>query len=109
MSGEFTEVKLFGAPRCNLAESPRWAEEHWWWVDAEKGIVYWRPGGGIDESESLPVSKKEFGVRTSLVQPIGDSRVVIAVENTLRQSHVTLPTQFVAALKHIDTKYERST
>lgn len=84
MSGEFTEVKLFGAPRCNLAESPRWAEGHWWWVDAEKGIVYWRPGGSIDDSENLPISKKEFGVRTSLVQPISDSRVVIAVENTLR-------------------------
>ena len=51
MPSKFCEVKLFGAPRCNLAESPRWAEEHWWWVDAEKGIVYWRPGGAIDELE----------------------------------------------------------
>lgn len=84
MPSEFSEVKLFGAPRCNLAESPRWAEGHWWWVDAELGIVYWRPGGRIDDLESLPISKKEFNVRTSLVQPIGDSRVVIAVENTLR-------------------------
>jgi sugar lactone lactonase YvrE len=84
MPSEFKEVKLFGAPRCNLAESPRWAEGHWWWVDAELGIVYWRPGGSIDESENLPISKREFNVRTSLVQPIGNSRVVIAVENTLR-------------------------
>ena len=84
MPSEFRDVKLFGAPRCNLAESPRWAEGHWWWVDAEKGIVYWRPGGSIDDSENLPIRKKEFSVRTSLVQPIGDSRVVIAVENTLR-------------------------
>jgi sugar lactone lactonase YvrE len=84
MPSEFKEVKLFGAPRCALGESPRWAEDHWWWVDAEQGIVYWRPGGSIDELDNLPISKKEFNVRTSLVQPIGDSRVVVAVENTLR-------------------------
>lgn len=84
MSAEFREVKLFGAPRCNLAESPRWAEGHWWWVDAEQGIVYWRPGGAIDDLENLPISKKRFNVRTSMVQPIGDSHIVIAVENTLR-------------------------
>jgi sugar lactone lactonase YvrE len=84
MAREFQEVRLFGAPRCNLAESPRWAEGYWWWVDAEKGIVYWRPGGDIEDSDNLPISKREFNVRTSLVQPIDDSRVVIAVENTLR-------------------------
>jgi len=84
MAIEFQEVRLFGAPRCNLAESPRWAEGYWWWVDAEKGIVYWRPGGDIEDLDNLPISKREFNVRTSLVQPIGDSRVVIAVENTLR-------------------------
>ena len=84
MPSEFSEVKLFGAPRCNLAESPRWAEGHWWWVDAELGFVYWRLGGSIDELENLPISKKEFNVRTSLVQPIGDSRLVIAVENSLK-------------------------
>jgi sugar lactone lactonase YvrE len=84
MSSEFKEVILFGAPRCNLGESPRWAEGHWWWVDAEQGIVYWRPGGAIDELGNLPISKKEFNVRTSLVQPFGDSRVVVAVENTLK-------------------------
>ena len=84
MSREFKEVKLFGAPRCNLAESPRWAEGHWWWVDAVEGIVYWRPGGAIDGVENLPISKKEFNVRTSMVQPIGDSRFVVAVANTLK-------------------------
>ena len=84
MSREFREVKLFGAPRCNLAESPRWAEGHWWWVDAVEGIVYWRPGGAIDGVENLPISKKEFNVRTSMVQPIGDSRFVVAVANTLK-------------------------
>jgi hypothetical protein len=84
MSDQFTEVKLFGAPRCNLAESPRWAEGHWWWVDAKQGIVYWRPGGAIDELENLPISKKVFNVRTSMVQPIGDSRFVVAVANTLK-------------------------
>jgi sugar lactone lactonase YvrE len=84
MSREFKEVKLFGAPRCNLAESPRWAEGHWWWVDAVKGIVYWRPGGAIDGFEDLPISKKEFNVRTSMVQPIGDARFVVAVANTLK-------------------------
>jgi sugar lactone lactonase YvrE len=84
MSSEFSEVKLFGAPRCNLAESPRWAEGHWWWVDAVEGIVYWRPGGAIDGLENLPISKKEFNVRTSMVQPIGDSRFVVAVANTLK-------------------------
>ena len=26
MSSEFKEVKLFGSPRCNLGESPRWAD-----------------------------------------------------------------------------------
>jgi sugar lactone lactonase YvrE len=46
--------------------------------------VYWRPGGDIEDSDNLPTSKIEFNVRTSLVQPIGDSCVVIAVENTLR-------------------------
>lgn len=84
MATEFREVKLFGAPRCNLAESPRWAEGHWWWVDAEQGIVYWRPGGAINDLENFPTSKKKFNVRVSLVQPIGDSQIVIAVENTLR-------------------------
>jgi len=84
MSSEFSEVKLFGAPRCNLAESPRWAEGHWWWVDAEQGIVFWRPGGAIDDLENLPISKKEFKVRTSMVQPIGNSRFVVAVANTLK-------------------------
>ncbi len=84
MSSEFKEVKLFGSPRCNLGESPRWAESHWWWVDAEQGIVYWRPGGSIDELDNLPISRKEFNVRTSLVQPIGDSQFVVAVENTLK-------------------------
>ena len=84
MSSEFKEVKLFGSPRCNLGESPRWAEDHWWWVDAEQGIVYWRPGGSIDELDNLPISRKEFNVRTSLVQPIGDSQFVVAVENTLK-------------------------
>ena len=84
MSSEFKEVKLFGSPRCNLGESPRWAEGHWWWVDAEQGIVYWRPGGSIDELDNLPISRKEFNVRTSLVQPIGDSQFVVAVENTLK-------------------------
>jgi sugar lactone lactonase YvrE len=84
MSSEFSEVKLFGAPRCNLAESPRWAEGHWWWVDAEQGIVFWRPGGALDDLENLPISKKEFKVRTSMVQPIGNSRFVVAVANTLK-------------------------
>ena len=84
MSSEFKEVKLFGSPRCNLGESPRWAESHWWWVDAEQGIVYWRPGGSIDELDNLPINRKEFNVRTSLVQPIGDSHFVVAVENTLK-------------------------
>jgi sugar lactone lactonase YvrE len=84
MPSEFREVKLFGAPRCNLAESPRWAEGHWWWVDAEQGIVYWRPGGALDDLENLPISKKEFNVRTSMVQPIGNSRFVVAVANTLK-------------------------
>ena len=84
MSSEFKEVKLFGSPRCNLGESPRWAEGQWWWVDAEQGIVYWRPGGSIDELDNLPISRKEFNVRTSLVQPIGDSQFVVAVENTLK-------------------------
>jgi sugar lactone lactonase YvrE len=84
MFSEFREVKLFGTPRCNLGESPRWAEGHWWWVDAEQGIVYWRPGGAIDDLENLPIGKKEFNVRTSMVQPMGNSRIVIAVRNTLK-------------------------
>ena len=38
----------------------------------------------IDGVENLPISKKEFNVRTSMVQPIGDSRFVVAVANTLK-------------------------
>jgi sugar lactone lactonase YvrE len=82
---EFVTVKPFGAPRCHLGESPRWAYGYWWWVDATAGNVYWRPGSSIGDLAQSPIGVRQFNARTSLVQPVGDSQVVIAVENTLRR------------------------
>jgi sugar lactone lactonase YvrE len=28
------------APRCVLAESPRWHAGRWWWIDAQRGVVF---------------------------------------------------------------------
>jgi sugar lactone lactonase YvrE len=82
---EFVTVKPFGAPRCHLGESPRWAYGHWWWVDASIGNVYWRPGSSIEDLGKSPIGIKHFNARTSLVQPVGGFQLVIAVENTLRR------------------------
>ncbi len=85
MLNEFRSVHAFNAPRCQLAESPRWAEGHWWWVDALAGVVYWRPGAPIESLEKAPIGEHRFNVRTSLVQPVENSQLVIAVQNTLRR------------------------
>jgi|APCry1669188970_1035186.scaffolds.fasta_scaffold23966_2 sugar lactone lactonase YvrE len=85
MSTPFTSVHPFNAPRCQLAESPRWAEGHWWWVDASSGVVYWRSGTPIADLGKAIIGEKRFNTRTSLVQPVGNSQLVIAVQNTLRR------------------------
>ncbi|CAB4666914.1 unannotated protein [freshwater metagenome] len=85
MNREFNTVSLFGAPRCQLGESPRWSEGYWWWVDAAAGIVYWRQGSSVEDLEKTAIGSKEFNVRTSLVQPVGNSQLVMAIEKTLRR------------------------
>lgn len=68
-----------GAPRCRLAESPRWSGGTWWWVDAIEGRVW---SATIDMSTGVPLATAalghDFGVRTSLVQPVAPQRLLIA-------------------------------
>ncbi len=56
------------APRCVLAESPRWHDDRWWWVDAPRGRVHsHRPAG---DDATLPAATwLSAGTRVSLVHP----------------------------------------
>jgi D-xylonolactonase len=87
MSSTIKTGRLFNAPRCYLGESPRWAEDHWWWVDAVKGVVYWK-NGSLPNSETVSnIGRRNFGVRVSMVQPVGANDLIVAVENSLRKFH----------------------
>lgn len=56
------------APRCVLAESPRWHHDRWWWVDAPRGLVQsHRPAG--DGTTSHAATWLSAGTRVSLVHP----------------------------------------
>lgn len=64
------------APRCLLAESPRWHAGRWWWVDAQRGLVFrWGDRGLPGSSADVWLST---GGRVSLVHPAGDRAMLVA-------------------------------
>lgn len=63
------------APRCTLAESPRWHDGRWWWVDV--------PGGGVyaaeDDGRRWMVERRlAAGHRVSVLHPAGPGQVLVA-------------------------------
>jgi sugar lactone lactonase YvrE len=63
------------APRCVLAESPRWYAGHWWWIDAQRGLVFRRGGGPRGTPADVWLST---GGRVSLVHPAGERTMLVA-------------------------------
>lgn len=68
-----------GAPGCALGESPRWAYDTWWWVDAEAGVL-WAADAGLTSAGGAGAVRAVLrtGGRLSLVQPAQGERVVVA-------------------------------
>lgn len=67
------------APRCRLAESPRWDGVAWWWLDVPVGAVYRMAPG---DAARLVF---RTGRRASFLAPLGPGRLVLADETELRQ------------------------
>lgn len=62
------------APRCRLAESPRWSGDAWWWVDADAGDVW-----TASNFATIPaVPAVALGERTSLVHPADQGEIIVA-------------------------------
>ncbi len=75
MTSRIYAEPIGGLPRCQLAESPRWHDGRWWWVDVNAGLAYAaRVDGGAWHAE-LRVAT---GRRLSLVYPAGADRVLVA-------------------------------
>lgn len=77
-------VPLSAAPRCRLAESPRWLDGQWWWVDATDGRVW--TSRSWDGPPTLAVRS---GHRVSMVQPVNPGAAVIADTAVLRTLHLS--------------------
>jgi xylono-1,5-lactonase len=72
---------LDAAPRCVLAESPRFAGDRWWWVDATVGAVF----SATATDGGWKVRRGGFpGERVSLVHPAGPGWMVVARERRLQ-------------------------
>ncbi|MEV4669891.1 SMP-30/gluconolactonase/LRE family protein [Microbacterium sp. LWO12-1.2] len=70
---------LSAAPRCALAESPRWSEEGWWWVDVEVGDIWNLARSSLPRGQPSAVRAFTFGRRVSYVQPLQKSGLLLAV------------------------------
>jgi len=74
------------APRCRLAESPRWSGDRWWWVDAEVGDVWTAEptvvGSAAEGAAPTPSPSARralrLGGRASMVQPAVGGELVVA-------------------------------
>lgn len=71
-------VELLEAPRCWLAESPRWAEGAWWWLDAATGDIFTIAAGGPLSADDRGRHVLALGSRTSLVHPAAGGEIVVA-------------------------------
>lgn len=67
------------APRCRLAESPRWDGAAWWWLDVTVGAVYRMVPG---EPAGLVL---RTGRRASFLAPLGRGRLLLADNTELRR------------------------
>lgn len=74
-----TPCQPVDAPRCGLAESPRWDGEAWWWLDVPVGAVYRMAPG----EPARPVVGT--GRRASFLAPLAPGRLVLADETALRR------------------------
>src|SRR5699024_4620306 len=64
------------APRCQLAESPRWHDGRWWWIDVPAGLVYVASAGG--ETDGAARVWLRVRGRVSLVHPAGPGSLLVA-------------------------------
>ncbi|MEE6282881.1 SMP-30/gluconolactonase/LRE family protein [Georgenia sp. MJ170] len=76
---------VLDVPACALGESPRWAHDAWWWVDAEAGVVWTAPAsvvaGAVDGVAGTGPGAREVlrsGDRLSLVHPATEGALVVA-------------------------------
>jgi len=66
------------APRCALAESPRWSGEGWWWVDVEVGDIWNLSWPSAADDHQVASRMFSLGGRVSFVQPLQSSKLLIA-------------------------------
>ena len=64
------------APRCVLAESPRWHAGRWWWIDAPAGLVYAATPGpdGVCGPADVWLAARQ---RVSTVYPAGPNAMLV--------------------------------
>jgi sugar lactone lactonase YvrE len=85
---QLTAEPIDTAPRCVLAESPRWHDDRWWWVDAAGGSVF---SATVDRGEWRVRQWFCTSERVSVVHPAGPGRLLITRGHQLQYLDSRMP------------------